>query len=79
MGEPKVVFVYDPAGYDVYIGRGKDPNTGRYPPVDWGNKYSHKEKTCAQFKVDTVEEAVRRNREDIEKDPAMVAKIKREL
>ena len=36
-------------------------------------------KTCAQFKVDTVEEAVRRNREDIEKDPAMVAKIKREL
>ena len=79
MPEPKVVFVYDPAGYDVYIGRGKDPRTNAYPPTNWGNRYSHKEGTCAQFKVDTVEEAVRRNREDIEKDPAMIAKIKREL
>lgn len=34
--------------YDVYIGR----------PSKWGNPYSHKEGTLAQFKVATREEAV---------------------
>lgn len=34
--------------FDVYIGR----------PSKWGNPYSHKDGTLAQFKVDTREEAV---------------------
>ena len=34
--------------YDVYIGR----------PSKWGNPYSHKEGTKAEFKVDTREEAI---------------------
>jgi len=34
--------------YDVYIGRGSV----------WGNPYSHKEGTKAQFKTDTIEEAI---------------------
>ena len=34
--------------YDVYIGR----------PSKWGNPFSHKEGTTAQFKTDTREQAV---------------------
>lgn len=34
--------------YDVYIGR----------PSKWGNPYSHKPGTLAQFKVNTVKEAI---------------------
>lgn len=34
--------------FDVYVGR----------PTKWGNPYSHKEGTKAQFKVDTREEAI---------------------
>lgn len=36
------------AKYDSYIGR----------PEKWGNPFSHKENTLAQYKVDTQEEAV---------------------
>ena len=79
MSEPKVVFVYDPEGYDVYIGRGRDPHTGQFPLTNWGNKYSHKEGTMAEFRVDTVEDAVAFHRAAVELDPAMIAKIKREL
>jgi Domain of unknown function (DUF4326) len=34
--------------YDIYCGR----------PSKWGNPYSHKEGTLAEFKVDTRDEAV---------------------
>lgn len=34
--------------FDVFIGR----------PSIWGNPFSHKEKTNAQFKVDSVKEAI---------------------
>jgi hypothetical protein len=34
--------------YDVYIGR----------PSKWGNPYSHKDDTLAEFKVDTRKEAI---------------------
>ena len=34
--------------YDVYVGR----------PTKWGNPYSHKNDTKAQFKVDTREQAI---------------------
>ena len=34
------------APYDVYIGRGRDPKTGRRG--QYGNDYSHKESTLAR-------------------------------
>ena len=39
--------------YDVYIGR----------PSKWGNLYSHKKDTMAQYEVSTVEEAIEKYRE----------------
>lgn len=42
--------------YDVYIGRGNCPKTGL--PSKWGNPYSHKEGTLAEFKTDTRKEAI---------------------
>lgn len=41
--------------YDVYIGR----------PSKWGNPYSHKEGTLAQFKVESREQAIEKYREYI--------------
>lgn len=38
------------SSYDIYIGR----------PSKWGNPYSHKQGTQAQFVVPTVEEAIRK-------------------
>ena len=43
--------------YDVYIGRGISPKTGKLSK--WGCPYSYKEDTIAEFKVDTREEAIR--------------------
>ena len=42
--------------YDVYIGRGRCPKAGEQGK--WGNPFSHKEGTRAQFKVDSREEAI---------------------
>jgi hypothetical protein len=39
--------------YDIYIGRGSP----------WGNPFSHKEGTKAQFKVDTREESIEKFRQ----------------
>lgn len=39
--------------YDVYIGRHKDPVIGK-----WGNPYSHRGDTLAQFKTATRKEAI---------------------
>jgi len=47
MAHPLVVHK-NRAPYDVYVGR----------PSEWGNPYSHKDGTKAQFKVDSVEEAI---------------------
>ena len=59
--------------YDVYIGR----------PGPWGNPWSHRTGTAAQFKVDTVEEAIVMYREDIERqiarDPTLFDLIVSEL
>ena len=38
--------------FDIYVGR----------PSKWGNPFSHKEGTLAQFKVSSREEAVKRYR-----------------
>ena len=58
--------------YDVYIGR----------PSKWGNPFSHKEGTLAEFKVSSREEAVRKfeeyliSNEDLMKDlPSLKGKV----
>ena len=84
----EVVFVYGGEPYDVYIGRGKDPNDpqGRHHgtimtgnPNDWGNPWSHKDGTLAKFKVSTVEEAVANFRDYVEARPNLMAAIRRDL
>ena len=57
----RVVFVYSGEPYDIYIGRGRDPRTQKLGRL--GNPYSHKEVSCAKFKVATVEDAVQAYRE----------------
>lgn len=51
--------------YDVYIGR----------PSKWGNPFSHKEGTTAQFKVATREEAVTRYQEWLLSQPDLLAQL----
>ena len=47
--------------YDVYIGRGRDPRTGR--PGEWGNPYSHRpSRLPGVILVADVEEATARYR-----------------
>lgn len=42
--------------YDVYIGRGRCPNTGKIGK--WGNPFTHKAGTKANFIVPTRSEAI---------------------
>jgi hypothetical protein len=51
--------------YDVYIGR----------PSEWGNPFSHKEGTLAEFKVATRREAIEKYKEWILTQPQLLAKI----
>ena len=51
--------------YDVYIGR----------PSIWGNPYSHKEKTLADYKSETREEAVESYKQWILNSPDLMALI----
>jgi hypothetical protein len=44
------------SNYDIYIGRGKCPNTGI--ESIWGNPFSHKQGTLAKFKVKNRKEAI---------------------
>jgi hypothetical protein len=46
--------------YDVYIGRSSDKEKGK-----WGNPYSHKEGTLAEFRTNTRKEAIEAYREYI--------------
>lgn len=49
------------APYDIYIGRGRDPRTGK--PGEWGNPYSHRpSRVPGVIVVATIEEAVERYR-----------------
>ena len=59
-----VVHVYK-SEYDVYIGR----------PSKWGNPFSHKAGTLANFLVDSQEAAVDRYREWILTQPALLAAL----
>lgn len=50
--------------YEVYIGRGKDPQTEEWG--EWGNRYSHRESASERvIYVDTAEEAVLRYKADL--------------
>ena len=60
--------------YDVYIGRGRGSI--------WGNPYSHKEGTLAEFRVNSREEAIKKfeeyllSNEDLMKDlPSLRGKV----
>jgi hypothetical protein len=63
--------------YEVYIGRGRDPLTGK--PSPFGNPFSHKDGTLAKFKVDTREEALLRYEEWLLSQPDLVVRVKRDL
>ena len=54
MSETKVVHCKR-ENYDVYVGR----------PSKWGNPYSHKEGTLAEFKTETRQEAIEAYRDYI--------------
>jgi hypothetical protein len=51
--------------FDIYIGR----------PSEWGNCFSHKDGTLAQFKVNTRDEAVEKYREWIMRQPQLLARL----
>jgi hypothetical protein len=55
--------------YDVYIGR----------PSPWGNPFSHKKDTLAEFRVSSRTEAIRRYEEWLLAQPNMVLRVKNEL
>ena|SRR5713101_7036079 len=64
MSSPRVVHCQRDK-FDVYIGR----------PSKWGNPFSHKSGTLAQFRVATREEAVARYREWFPNQPQLVADL----
>lgn len=51
--------------FDVYIGR----------PSEWGNPFTHKDGTTAEFKCASVEEAVQKYREWIQTQPQLLRKL----
>lgn len=51
--------------FNIYIGR----------PGPWGNPFSHKENTSAQFKVSTLQEAIDKYREWIVTQPALMKRL----
>ena len=57
------------APFDVYVGR----------PSVWGNPFSHKPDTLAEFKVATREESIERHRAWFLAQPELVARAKAEL
>lgn len=57
------------APFDVYIGR----------PSPWGNPFSHKAGTLAEFRVATREEAIERFRGWFLAQPDLVERCKKEL
>lgn len=52
----KVINIKKTKKFDVYIGRGLCPNTGK--PSKWFNPYTHLENSLGEFKVSSREEAI---------------------
>lgn len=65
MKETTVVNKFHKVPFDVYIGRGSK----------WGNPFSHLEKSKAQFKVDTREEAISKYKDWIMEQPQLLADL----
>lgn len=65
------------AKYDVYIGRGKCPVTGKVGT--WGNPFSHLPNSAAAHRVATRADAVSAYRDWFFKQPTQMARAKREL
>ena len=65
----RVVNIHRGAREYVYVGR----------PSRWGNPFSHRSGTKAEFRVATREEALDRYREWVLSQPELVAAIRREL
>lgn len=63
--------------WTVYVGRGFCPRTG--VKSKWGNPFSSKPRTLAEFRVANREEAVARHREWLLEQPEMVAACRSEL
>ena len=55
--------------YDVYLVR----------PGPWGNPYSHKDDTLAEFKVNTREEAIEKYKQYFHSNPELMDRAKIEL
>lgn len=55
--------------YDVYIGR----------PSKYGNPFSHKEKSLAQFQVESRQEAIEKYEQWIQTQPELIADVKQNL
>lgn len=70
--EPILVNVSDE--YDVYIGRGRCPKTGK--PGIWGNPYSTKENSIATYKVKTLKEAIDNYREYLINNEFLINELK---
>ena len=51
--------------YDVYIGR----------PSCWGNPFSHKDNTLAEFKVSSVEEAIEKYEAWVRQQPGLMESL----
>ena len=55
--------------FDVYIGRGSA----------FGNNYTHKANTLAEFQVNSRNEAISKHKEALLKDPELMKRVRREL
>jgi len=55
--------------FDVYVGR----------PTIWGNPFSEKDNTLAEFKVSTREEAIQKFEEWIQTQPDLIQRVKQDL
>lgn len=65
------------AAYDVYIGRGNCPRTGKRG--EWGNPFSHLSYSAAQFRVATRQDAIDHYRRWLLSQPHLVERVRREL
>ena len=65
----KYVVHFNKEPYDVYIGR----------PSEWGNPFSSKEGTLAEYKVATKAEAISEYEKWVISQPEMLEKIRKEL
>lgn len=71
--ETRVVNIKHGFPYDVYIGRGFCPSTGK--KGIWGNPYSHKEGTLAKYKVSSIAEAIEKYREYVLSNEVLMSRL----